>query len=171
MQVDRIQSPGFGNVYIPPEALPALKKASKETIQLIDRVGEDLKDVVEPVLRLNKQLKAELIWKDGFMQTGPFRQQKPNDWTRGNFLYWARQNSDDTGKILTPGKTKRYKFIAKLPTYQHAINAYARMKNYTDLERAAEIVKITEGIYDGSSKVTATKFISNAEDLFEKYSR
>lgn len=172
MQVDRVQSSNyncsFGALRIKKEALPALKKASQGTLQMIDRVGEDVKEVIEPTLYLTKDLRTQLVWNNGVTITGKFRPQKPNIWTYKNLFFRARQDTDlQTG---IPIKPKQTKFSYKLGTYDQAKGAFKRMKAYTsDIERAAELVKISEGIFDGSTKVTQTKFIKGYRKLFAKY--
>lgn len=171
MQVDRVQSSNyncsFGALKIKKEALPALKKCSQKMIQLIDRAGEDIKDIKPPTLYLTKGLRTQIVWDNGATITGKFRPQKPNIWTYNNLFFRARQDTDLATGV--PIKPKQVKMFYKLPTYQHAKDAYARMKHTSDIEKAVELVKFSEEIYDGSTKVTQTKFIKGFRKLYKKY--
>lgn len=169
MQVDRVQvqsSPSFGILRITPEAMPALKKASTRAIATIDRIGEQISGLKESVIELGKDMNAKIIYSDGTVFVGTFKPTKPNIWTFRNLIFDAtRERNVKTG--IMP-RDERGKYIYEMPSPQHAVDSWKRMRRATALERCVELTKIAESNFDPLPKITK-KLVISAQELYEKY--
>lgn len=167
MQVNRVQSPSFGALKIKPDAIKDIQNASPEVIKMIDTVGEEIKTIADPVLEIRKGLRPRLVWKDGTVITGRITFKKPNIWSNNTFLFMATQESDKVKGLLAKPQRQMFKYM--FPTYPHVRKAYARLLKMTNIERAGELAKISEDIFDGSVRAEVAKPTTSSRKLLKKY--
>ena len=138
MQVNNnMSAQNFGMALkIKPEAMPALKNASIETLEKLGKIGEELKDTKHYHLEIGENMRPRITSHFANKYLPPFDPKQPNALTP-EFLS-VNTTWDGTG--LT--KNKPYQHIIQYESKEAALEAYNRIsKQPSTLDKAAEFTK------------------------------
>ena len=140
MQVNNNSSMNFGALKIKPEAAEYLKEQSRSSIELITKIGEELKDT--KIFNLVIGEKGKRIIESPYANKyygETFRIDKPHNQFLTGTAKWA---GEDIGNAIKEGEN--YNICIDLLSKDAAIKEYAKLRTMYGIEKDAEIVKLLD---------------------------
>ena len=176
MQINNnYSSPNFGMALrIKPEAMEALKKAPMETLETLEKIGDNLKDTKYYHMEILENLEPRITSPHANKYKGFITVTNPSDQMSSNFLQF--DTVWDGTEIYDYKKGKNVQQVIKYASNEAALEAYKRIKTApTSLEKAAILTKELdnreiERVAEAKAKDELAKAIENkANDLFSKF--
>lgn len=175
MQVNNnMSAQNFGMALkIKPEAMPALKNASIETLEKLGKIGEELKDTKHYHLEIGENMRPRITSHFANKYLPPFDPKQPNVLTP-EFL--SVHTTWDGTEIYGLSKNKPYQHIIQYESKEAALDAYKRISEQkSDLDRAAVFTKeldkrqIQKDEENARERAAKAAVENTANNLFAKF--
>lgn len=175
MQVNNnMSAQNFGMALkIKPEALPALKNASIETLEKLGKIGEELKDTKHYHLEIGENMRPRITSHFANKYLPPFDPKQPSALTP-EFL--SVNTTWDGTEIYGLIKNKPYQETIKYESKEAALEAYNRIsKQPSTLDKAAELTKeldkrqIQKDEENARERAAKAAVENTANNLFAKF--
>ena len=176
MQINNnYSSPNFGMALrIKPEAMEALKKAPMETLETLEKIGDNLKDTKYYHMEILENLEPRITSQYANKYRDSFEVPRPSENRHSDLLTF--NTIWDGTEIYGNKKGQKVQEVIKYASNEAALEAYQRIKAApTSLERAAILTKELdnreiERVAETKAKDELAKAIENkANDLFSKF--
>ena len=173
MQVNKISNnaASFGMALkITPAAREALQKTTMETIEKLQKAGEELKDTKFYHLEIGKNISPRIDSKYAASYVAPFKVQKPRDEFLNIETIW------DGTEVYDFKRGMKHTAAIKFENKAAAMEAYGKLKNMTsDFDKAVELTKlfdkraIQRETRELAEKEREQKIIAAANKLMEQF--